>query len=66
MAKQNPKWHRDEVILVLDLYYRLESGQMNASNPEVIKTSEILNKLPIHKIDLISKSFVMKMGSILN
>ena len=45
---RNPKWHRDEVILALDLYYSLESCKMNASNPEVIKLSELLNRLPIH------------------
>lgn len=48
MKMRNPKWHRDEVILVLDLYYDLESGQMNSNNPEVIKLSELLNRLPIH------------------
>jgi len=45
---RNPKWHRDEVILALDLYYSLESGQMSASNPNVIELSKILNRLPIH------------------
>ena len=46
---RNPNWHRDEVILTLDLYYNLESGQMNSSNQKVIELSELLNKLPIHK-----------------
>ena len=45
---RNPKWDRDEVILALDLYYRLESAKMVTSNPEVIELSEILNRLPIH------------------
>ena len=45
---RNPKWHRDEIILALDLYYDLESGQMNSSNDKVIELSELLNKLPIH------------------
>ena len=36
------------MILALDLYYDLESGQMNSSNPEIIKLSELLNRLPIH------------------
>lgn len=44
---KNPKWHRDEVILALDLYFRLKPGQMHARNEEVIKLSEVLNKLPI-------------------
>jgi len=45
---RNPKWHRDEVILALDLYYDLKSGEMNSSHPEIIKISELLNRLPIH------------------
>ena len=45
---RNPKWYRDEVILALDLYYDLKSGEMNSNNPEVIKLSELLNRLPIH------------------
>ncbi|GGH64771.1 HNH endonuclease [Phaeocystidibacter marisrubri] len=46
---RNPKWHRDEIILALDLYFRTEPGQIHARNPEVIELSEILNKLPIHE-----------------
>ena len=45
---RNPKWHRDEVILALDLYYDLESGEMNSNNLEVIKLSELINRLLIH------------------
>lgn len=46
---RNPKWHRDEVILALDLYFKTEPGQIHARNPEVVELSEILNKLPIHE-----------------
>lgn len=45
---RNPKWHRDELILVLDLYFKLRPGQIHAKNPEIIKLSDILNRLPIH------------------
>ena len=45
---RNPKWHRDEIILALELYFTLKSGQIDANNPAVIELSEILNKLPIH------------------
>ena len=44
-----PKWHRDEVILALDLYHSIEAREMDSKNPKVIEVSEILNKLPIHK-----------------
>lgn len=47
---RNPKWERDEIILALDLYFKLEPGQMHSKNIEVIELSEILNDLPIHEI----------------
>jgi len=46
---RNPKWHRDEIILALDLYFKIEPGQIHAKNPQIIELSEILNKLPIHE-----------------
>jgi len=47
---RNPKWHRDEIILALDLYFRLESGKIHAGNPEVIELSKLINLLPIYEI----------------
>lgn len=47
---RNPKWHRDEIILALDLYFRIKPGNISAKNPEIKKLSEILNKLPIHDV----------------
>jgi len=47
---KNPNWHRDELILALDLYFKLKPGQIHAKNPEIIALSELLNKLPIHYI----------------
>lgn len=47
--KRNPKWHRDEVILALDLYYRIERNSISATNPQIIELSKLLNKLPIHR-----------------
>lgn len=44
---RNPKWHRDEIILALDLYFTLEPGQIHGRNPAVIELSEVLNRLPI-------------------
>ncbi|GJM29232.1 MAG: hypothetical protein DHS20C17_18670 [Cyclobacteriaceae bacterium] len=45
---RNPKWHQDEIILALDLYFRLEPGQIHARNPDIIELSKVLNQLPIH------------------
>lgn len=47
---RNPKWHRDEIILVLDLYSRLEPGKINSSNPDIEELSVLLNRLPIHDV----------------
>lgn len=43
----NPKWHRDEIILALDLYYDKALGPMDSGNLKIISLSELLNKLPI-------------------
>lgn len=45
---RNPKWIRDEVILALDLYFKLEPGQIHSKNPLIIELSELLNELPLH------------------
>ncbi len=47
---RNPPWHRDEIILALDLYSRLEPGQIHARNPEIIELSRLLNRLPIFEV----------------
>lgn len=47
---RNPKWHRDEIILALDLYFRLNPGQIHSRNPDVQELSLILNRLPIHDV----------------
>lgn len=47
---QNPKWHRDEIILALDLYSRLEPGKINSLNPDIQELSVLLNQLPIHEV----------------
>lgn len=44
---KNPKWHRDEIILALDLYFRLDRGSIDRRNPKVIALSKELNLLPI-------------------
>ena len=46
---KNPKWHRDEIILALDLYFDKDLGSMDAGNPKIISLSQLLNQLPIFK-----------------
>ncbi|MDN3706531.1 HNH endonuclease [Myroides ceti] len=45
---RNPRWHRDELILTLNLYFKLDSSLFEKNNPEVIELSKTLNKLPIY------------------
>lgn len=45
---KNPKWHRDEAILALDLYFDKNIGTISSNNLKIIALSELLNKLPIH------------------
>jgi 5-methylcytosine-specific restriction protein A len=45
---RNPAWHRDELILALDLYFRVSPARINQNHPEVRSLSKTLNALPIH------------------
>ena len=45
---KNPDWNREELILALDLYFRMDYGQMHGRNPEIIKLSNDLRNLNIH------------------
>lgn len=48
MQTRNPKWHRDEIILALDLYFSDDRGSIDKKNPKIIALSDILNALPIY------------------
>jgi 5-methylcytosine-specific restriction protein A len=48
MARRNPPWQRDELILALDLYFRHRPDTISKAHPEIAALSELLNKLPIH------------------
>ncbi|MCC6190309.1 MAG: HNH endonuclease [Anaerolineales bacterium] len=45
---RNPNWTRDELILALDLYFRLGSAAVSESHHEITALSRLLNELPIH------------------
>jgi 5-methylcytosine-specific restriction protein A len=47
--KRNPKWHRDEIILALYLYFQENRGSIDKKNPKIIELSKMLRKLPIVK-----------------
>lgn len=37
-------WTRDELILVLDLYFRLPFGRLNRSTPEVMELANLIGR----------------------
>lgn len=43
---RNPPWERDELILALDLYFRV--GQGDDTDEEVVELSRVLTALPLH------------------
>lgn len=45
---RNPPWTRDELILALDLYFRINPSRTSSDNPEIVELSQFLNQLPIH------------------
>lgn len=45
---KNPKWKRDEVILALDLYFKINPSHISNKHEKITELSIILNKLPIH------------------
>jgi 5-methylcytosine-specific restriction protein A len=65
MARRNPPWQRDELILALDLYFRHRPDTINKKHPEVAELSEILNALPIHPDRPDAARFYMKLCNFL-
>jgi 5-methylcytosine-specific restriction protein A len=50
LNKKNPSWTRDELILALELYFRVNPLHTSEKNSEIQKLSSVLNELPIHAI----------------
>lgn len=48
VRKRNPDWTRDEIILALDLYFRVDYKKVSKNDPEILALSDLLNRLPIH------------------
>ncbi len=45
---RNPNWTRDELILALDLYCRVNPLHTDEKHPDIVALSQLLNRLPIH------------------
>lgn len=54
---KNPTWVKDELILAIDLYFRLETRDLNKSHPEIVALSELLNDLRVHPQDQKNRKF---------
>lgn len=45
---RNPAWTKDELILALDLYFRVPPYTVNSSHPSIHELSEVLGRLAAH------------------
>lgn len=45
MAKRNPPWTREELILSLNLFFKTKPSKFTSSNPDIIELSNTLRKL---------------------
>lgn len=46
-TSRNPRWHKDEIILALNLYFDKNRGSIDARNEKIATLSKTLNKLPL-------------------
>ena len=46
--RKQPAWTKDECILALDLYFRLEPARLSPDDPAVVELSNLLRRLPHH------------------
>lgn len=61
----NPKWTRDEMILALDLYFRIRDESISAIHPQVIELSEVMNQLDVHSREYRESKFRNPNGIVL-
>lgn len=54
---RNPAWTRDELILALELYFRVSPSRTSGKNPEIIALSQLLKRLPIHPDSIRAQNF---------
>jgi len=55
LKKGQKHWTREELILAINLYWKLEFGKIHQGNPEVIKLANLLGRTP--------SSIVFKLGN---
>lgn len=45
-VRQGQKWNRDEIILALDLYFRVPFSKISQRNKDIIALAELLGRSP--------------------
>ena len=45
--KRIPPWSREEIILALDLYFRIDAYRISARSPEIVRLSSLLRNLSV-------------------
>src|ERR1700750_749234 len=46
--RRNPSWSREELILALDLYFRVPPSGVTENHPEIVRLSQELQRLSLH------------------
>lgn len=59
---RNPPWTRDELILALDLYFRVNPNKITAEYRAIRDLSSILNSLPFHPVSEHRRAFRNPVG----
>jgi len=54
---RNPDWVRDEIILAMDLYVRAGRKQLPPGHDDVLRLSQLLNRLTVHPVSARDKAF---------
>jgi 5-methylcytosine-specific restriction enzyme A len=54
---RNPKWTRDEMILALDLYHRVNPQRVTSSDPEIRRLSQQLRSFAFHPVRTRANTF---------
>ncbi len=54
---RNPDWVRDEIILAMDLYLRAGRKQLPPGHDDVVRLSQLLNRLPVHPVSARDEAF---------
>jgi 5-methylcytosine-specific restriction enzyme A len=53
----SPDWTDDELILALDLFFRVNPRSVSKNDPAIISVSEVLNCLPLHPKSVRTEKF---------